>query len=327
LSAATLRPLCLALGLAASSRLPAQQAETGQAGQPISAADQAPRVASVSPVSSGFNFGVSLFGVHDSYVGWYNVATPAASYSFSPRYSADVSMSIYPYRLAPNSAGTLLLAGGDLGDMLLEGHATFTPESLRDIATASMTLPTGNRTDGLGTGRVTFNFDNRLEYYPARYAGRTGFLVDIGGGDSSALANRLVTEDDEALGPLAQFQAGIVTWLSRGISLQSVAYEQLPIGDQKTYATVGRAPLPPVIVVSGHKVNEDNGFTTSLYVPLNSHTTLTSSYNRSLRLHLDTVSVGFTFSWKSSAIRRSESLIDRAMREAETGTPIVPPPR
>jgi hypothetical protein len=315
LSAAYLRHLCLAIALAASPRLPAQQ--------PVAVVDESPRVPSVSSVARGLNFGATFSGVHDSYVGWYNVVTPAASYAFSPRYSADISMSIYPYRLAPNSDDKLRFAGGDLGDMLVEGHATFTPESFRDIATASMTLPTGNRTDGLGTGRVTFNFDNRLE----RYVGRTGFLVDIGGGDSSALANRLVTEDDEALGPLAQFQTGIVTWLTSSISLQTVAYEQLPIGDQKTYATVGRPPLPPVTVVTGHRVNEDNGFTTSLYVPLNSRTTFTSSYNRSLRLHLDTVSVGVTFSWKSSPIRRDDSLIDRAMREAETGKPISKPPQ
>jgi hypothetical protein len=318
LSAACLRHLCLALGLAASSRLLAQQAE-----QTVSPADQSPRVPTVTSDGRGFNFGVTLSGVHDSYVGWYNVVTPAASYAFSPHYSADVSMSIYPYRLAPNSDDKLRFAGGDLGDLLLEGHAIFTPHFFRDIATASMTLPTGNRADGLGTGRVTFNFDNRLE----RYVGHTGFLIDIGGGDSSALANRLVTEDDEALGPLAQFQSGIVTWLSSSISLQSVVYEQLPIGDQKTYATVGRPPFPLVTVVTGHRVNEDNGFTSSLYVPLSSRTTLTSSYNRSLRLHLDTVSVGLTFSWKSSPFRRDDSLIDRAIREAESGKPVVPPPR
>jgi hypothetical protein len=320
LSAPHLRHLCLALGLAASARLAAQQSQ-----QPVTIVDQAPRTPGIDLATHGFNAVITLSGVHDSYLGWYNVVTPAASYSFSPRYTADVSMSIYPYRLAPNSDDKLLFAGGDLGDMLLEAHATFTPQSFRDMATVAMTLPTGNRKDGLGTGSVTFNFDNRLEYYPARYFGRTALLVDIGAGDSSALANRLVTEDYSALGPLAQFQAGIVTWLST-ISMQAVAYEQLPIGDQKTYATFGHPPLPPITVVTGHRVNEDNGFTTSLYIPLNSHTILTTSYNRSLRLHLDTVSVGFTFSWKSSPFRRGESLIDRAIREAETGTPIPPPP-
>jgi hypothetical protein len=303
--------LCLALYLLASSRVYAQQTET-----------RTP----AAPALNGLNAAVTLAGAHDSYVGWYNVATPALSYAFSPRYSGDLSMSIYPYRLAPAGDGHLRFAGGDLGDMLLEAHATFAPGNYRDIATASITLPTGNRGDGLGTGRVTFDVDDRAEYSPARWTGRTTFLVDIGGGDSSGLVNRLVTEDDASLGPLAQFQLGATTWLTDSIALQSIAYEQLPIGDQKTYTTVGAFGAPPRQIVTGRRVNEDNGFTTSLYIPLSAHTTLTSSYNRSLRLHLDTVSVGLTFSWKGTT-RRHDSLIDRAMREAESGAAITPPPR
>jgi hypothetical protein len=72
-------------------------------------------------------------------------------------------------------------------------------------------------------------------------------------------------------------------------------------------------------------VNEDNGFTNSLYVPLNPHIALISSYNRSLRLHLDTISVGFSFTWKGRPLRSTESLIDRAMREAEFGKPVAIP--
>jgi hypothetical protein len=306
LPSANLRLCCLALYLGAASRLFAQ--ETPPA---------------AGSAFNGFNAGVTIAGVHDAYVGWYNAVTPALSYSFSPRYSADVSMSIYPYRYAPDLAAAtsttdtpFIFAGGDLADMLIEVHATFEPGQFSNVVTASMALPTGDRNDGLGTGRVTFNLDNRIEHY----VGRTGFLLDIGGGNSSAFANRLVTEDDAALGPLAQFQTGILTWLTRDISLQSIAYEQLPIGDQKTYRTVF-TPRGPAVEVTGHKVTEDNGFTTSLFVPLNSHTTWTTSYNHSLRLRLNTVSFGFTFTWKSPSQQRGKSLIDRAIREAESTSP------
>ena len=128
--------------------------------------------------------------------------------------------------------------GANVGDTLLETHAIFKPGKFRSVSTAVMTLPSGDRAAGLGTGRVTFNVDNRFE----RYFGQTGFIVDLGGGDSAGLTNRLVTEDDNAIGPLTQFQAGFVTWLPRSISFQSVAYEQLPIGDQKTYATITSGP-------------------------------------------------------------------------------------
>ena len=166
---------------------------------------------------------------------------------------------------------------------------------------------------GWGAGRLTFNVDNLLE----RSVGRTGLLVHIGGGDSSGLQNRLVTEDSSALGSLAQFQVGAVRWLPNGMSVQSIAYEQLPIGDQKTHAAAGRFGARSTSV-SGYKVNEDNGFNTTLSAPVSEHLMFTGSYNRSLRLHLDTVSLGFTWMWRGFG-RRSDSLVEKAMQEAERG--------
>ena len=139
--------------------------------------------------------------------------------------------------------------------------------------------------------------------------------MDVGGGDSSAFQNRIVTEDDSSLGSLAQFQTGIVNWLGPNISVQSVAYEQLPIGDQRIY-TITNARRPQT-VVSGRRVVEDNGFNTTVNMLMSEHIMLTSTYNRSLRLHLDTVSAGVTFTLRSLPFHNS--LIDRAIREAERG--------
>lgn len=301
--------------------------DTGQASEKPATLNPLHMASRYQNLLRGINFGATVLGVHDSALGWSNVVTPGLTYTFSPRYSADASVSIYPYRLAENQdpvagmIGGLFFDGGDVGDTLLEAHAIFARDKFRSLATGAVTLPSGDRSAGLGTGRVTFNVDNRFE----RYFGQTGLIVDLGGGDSSGLTNRLITQDDNALGPVAQFQAGIVTWLPRSISFQSVAYEQLPIGDQKTYATVSGPGGPPQTVVTGRRVNEDNGFTGWLCIPLSPRVALVSSYNRSLRLHLDTVSVGFSFAWKGQPIRRAESLIDRAMREAEFGKPIPLP--
>ena len=130
--------------------------------------------------------------------------------------------------------------------------------------------------------------------------------------------NPLATPDYTSLAPVAHFQTGLVMFLPRGSYLQSVAYEQLPVGDQKIYTMFGRPGLGQRTVVTGRNVPEDNGFTTSIGIPMNDHVTLTSYYNRSLRLHLDTASVGFAWSFRGSG-RQRESLIDRALREAERG--------
>jgi hypothetical protein len=72
-----------------------------------------------------------------------------------------------------------------------------------------------------------------------------------------------------------------------------------------------------ITVVSGRRVTEDNGFTTSVGIPLTSHITFLSYYNRSLRLHLDTVSTGISYAFKGTPIRRNPSLIDKALLEGE----------
>jgi hypothetical protein len=233
-------------------------------------------------------------------------------------------LSIYPYRLAPKqqttgSSESLAVALGDLGDTWIAVHASFNPLHLQNTATASMTVPTGNRSDELSTGRVTFDLSDHIE----RYFGKTGVLLDLGGGDSSGLFNRLVTQDYTSLGPIAHFQTGLVFWLPGRTYIQSLAYEQLPIGDQKLYTTLntpggpGPSGGPSITVVSGRNVSEDNGFTTAVGIPLTPHVTFSSYYNRSLRLHLDTVSVGMTFVFKGTPLKRRMSLIDRALLEGE----------
>jgi hypothetical protein len=269
------------------------------------------------------NTGVTFTAVHDSSIGWYNMVTPALSYTVSPRYAADASLSIYPYRLSQNQAPaaastpistqTLVTNLGDLGDVLVSLHAYVNPRGLQNTLTASMTLPTGDTGTGLGTGHVTFDLRDHIE----SYVRQTGFLLDLGTGDSSGLFNRLVANESTTLGPIAHFQTGVILWLPGRRYIQSVAYEQLPLGDQKLYTIIPRPGAPPLTVVAGRRVSEDNGFTTSVGVPLTANLTLSSDYNRSLRLHLDTASIGITWVLRGTPIKRRPSLIDRAIREAE----------
>ena len=290
--------------------------------EPASPAASTPRNSSVATLLSGAHATVTVAGVHDSSIGWYTVVTPVFSYTFSPRYSADVSLSIYPYRLVETQSATqsatqqLTRTNGDTSDTLLAGHATFYPHHVQNTTTFSLTLPTGNKNDGLGLGTATVDLSNHSE----RYFGRKGLLLDLGLGDSSGLFNRLIPNQDSTLAPIAHFQAGVLVPMPLQAYLQVTAYEQLPLGDQKLYTAIFGRGGPPTTVVSGRKVTEDNGFANVLSVPLNDHVTLSSFYTRSLRLHLDTVSVGLTYSWKGFG-RRKLSLIDPALLEAERPAP------
>ena len=294
---------------------------------------EVPGVPGLSQRLAGLNTGVTLLSVHDSASGWYTLVTPATTWAFARRYSADVSFPLYLYRLADESASTktppppqgpgpgrppqptttttlLMPQYMEPGDTVLALHGTWGSQHAFYTLTPSMTMPSGDSEHGLSTGRVTFDVDNHF-VAPVR---AVNLLLDVGGGDSSTLFNRLVTKDYSSLGPLMHFQAGFGVALPWRGSFQAVAYEQLPIGDTKTYRTVVRRGVAQQ-VVTGRSASEDNGFTQSLTLPLTRHLSLLGYYNRSLRLHLDEAAVGLTFVARApKGPRRMRSLVDEAAR-------------
>jgi len=305
----------------AGLRADAQATEQADASAPpgIAHLEQVPRVPGVSTLLRGFNAGVTFSGVHDSSIGWFTVATPAVSYTFSPHYSADASASVYPTRMVENqnpatsSTQPLVSDTGDAGDTFIGLHARFNPRKLRTMTTASFTIPTGDRSAGLGAGRVTFDFSEHVELYVRQ----VGFLADAGAGDSSALFNRLVANNYTSVGPLAHFQQGAIFWLFSRNAIEVVAYQQLPIGSQTVYTNPGIAGAPGVTVVSGNGVYHDTGVTTSVSIPLTANLTFSSYYSRSFDLDIDTVSTGITYVLRGRPEYRRLSMIDRAIREAE----------
>jgi hypothetical protein len=320
------------LGTAAT--VVAQQTQMGV--QPVSAAsttpaaatkpaelENVPRVPGVGSALRGINGGITYAGVHNSAIGWYEVLVPAVSYSFTEHYSADASAAVYLHRFVQNqnpsssSSERLVLDVGDSGDTLIGLHGTFRPRNLLDIATLSLTAPTGNRSNGLGTGRVTFDLNNHLE----RFFGAKGLHLDLGVGDSSGVANSLLMRDYNTLGALVHFELGGSLWMRRYGFVQTSAYEQLPVGSQKIYELVrttspGSSTSQTSQVLVSNGLSEDNGITTSFGIPLTSHLLFNGYYNRSLRQHQDTVSLGMTFVFRQLPGSRRLSMIDRALREA-----------
>ena len=281
--------------------------------------EQVPKVPGVATAFRGLNIGVNLAVAHDSSIGWYSIATPAVSYTFTPHFSADASIGIYPYRLVEVLQATtppsekLVGSQGKTSDTEIGFHAAFVARLLRNTTTAYITAPTGDKSTGLGAGKATFDFSDHVD----RYLGKTTVLVDIGAGNSSNLFNNLVTRNYSSVGGLAHFQAGLALWLPWQSYIQSVGYEQLPFGSQTVYTATGRPGAPNQPQVATTFATEDNGVTTSVGIPLSSHLTLSGYYNRSLRLHDDTVSIGITYVLRGGYGPRRMSMIDRALREAE----------
>jgi hypothetical protein len=275
-------------------------------------AQDVPGVPGLAGPSRGWNAGLTISGVHDSVTGWATIATPAVGYSFNDTFSIDATIPIYMYRLAesrsthPRPTQQLVNQRGEPGDIILGFHAQFIPRLFQYQLTGLVTAPTGDEAYGLTTGRVTFDLSNHFE----RSFGRFTPNLEIGGGDSTTLVNRTVTKNYTSLGPLAHFQIGIGIDLFRGMSFETDAYEQLPIGDQKIYGPSRRGKAT---VVTGYNVTEDNGFTNALDIPVNNHFTLSGYYSRSLRIHSDTAAIGITYILRS-APAVEESAIDELFR-------------
>jgi hypothetical protein len=295
-------PLALAQLTSKLSELP--QAPTS----PTTSAD-VPEVPGLDAPERGWNAGLTITGVHDSTTGWATLADPAISYSFNDIFSVDATLPIYFYRLAesrstqPRPDALLVNQRGELGDLILGLHAQFVPARFQYQLTGAVTAPTGDEAYGLTTGRVTFGISNLFQ----RTYGRFTPGLEIGGGNSTALVNRIVNKNYTSLGPLAHFQIGVATTLPFRSTFETDLYEQLPIGDQKIYSPSrnGKATI-----IKGNNVTEDNGFTNVLDIAIDSHTTLSGYYNRSLRRHTDTAAISITYVLRGAPPPEEESFDD-----------------
>ena len=293
--------MLLCCGHVACAQEPARP-EPPVASSTSSETSEVPQVPGISGLLRGLNGGVTLSSIHDAQTGWATILQPAIGYSFNDIFSFDITVPIYIYRLAgtlvpnPRPDELLIARHGTPGDVIFSLHAQYIPHGFLYEATFSATAPTGDNFYGLSSGHPTFDLSNRFER-PFKHVTPN---IEIGIGDSSSLVSPLVQRDFTSLGPLAHFQAGMAFSLPLGASFGTSAYEQLPIGDQKIYQTVPRRGRNSGgTFVTGRSVAEDNGFTNSLDIPLDTHTTLSGYYNRSLRLKDDVVAVGITYVFRN----------------------------
>ncbi len=284
-----------------------------------------PQVPGISALLRGLNGGVAFASVHDAATGWSTMLEPALGYSFNDIFAIDVTIPIYFYRLSqslkanPKPNALLVPQRGEVGDVVIGLHGQFLPPGLQYEATLSATAPTGDEANGLSTGRATFDLSNVFEHNFHRATPE----LELGIGDSTALANRLVTKDYTSLGPLAHFQLGAAFPLPLGASFQTNAYELLPIGDQKIYQSVTRHGTQSLVVL-GRNVTEDNGFTNSLDIPLDPHTTLSGYYSRSLRQHDDIVSLSLTYVFRGTKPTSDDATL-KAIQRSVDPTVSIPP--
>ena len=180
------------------------------------------------------------------------------------------------------------------GDTSLSFHGDASALTVDYNGTVSLGLPSGNTDYGLGAGQVTYNINNHFERNFDLFTPN----IEFGFGDTSALVNQRVLKSYVAVGPMAHFQAGTAVNLPLRMSFEADAYEELPLDKNLVYSTTGSGKKQ-VTTATNKDPAEDNGFITSLDVPLSRHVTMSWFYSRSLHDHDDVGGFSFTFLLKA----------------------------
>ena len=256
----------------------------------------------VVPVSKGFNASMATISQHDSIIGWSSFLMPNLAYRFNRHLSVNVGAPIYLYVNIYSNTGTKARPkyaykpkNGSVGDTVLTVEGDAGLKSVGYIGTFTLGMPSGNTDYGLGAGQCTFGFNQHIE----KSVGRSTPDVEVGYSDTSNLVDRRILKNYIAVGPMAHFQAGTTVALPLRMSFEANAYEELPLAKNIVYSTSGKGKKR-VRTGTNHDPTEDNGFISSLDLPLSPNITLSGFYTRSLRDRDDIGGFSFTFMLKGT---------------------------
>ncbi len=257
--------------------------------------------AGIIPVQKGFNVSLGTSSQHDSSNGWSSILTPNVAYRLNRYISVDASVPMYLYINIDANVGTkakpvykYISKKDAFGDTSLSLHGDATAWMIDYNGTLSLGLPSGNTDYGLGAGQVTYNINNHFEKSMGLFAPD----LEFGFGDTSTLVNQRILKSYIAVGPMVHFQAGTSVDLPWRMSFEAELYEELPLDKNLVYSTTGKGKKKVTTSINIDPA-EDNGFLTSLDIPLSRHVTMSGFYNRSLRDHDDVGGFSFTFLLKA----------------------------
>ncbi|MDP9051979.1 MAG: hypothetical protein M3O31_14865 [Acidobacteriota bacterium] len=300
---------CFAVGPTAQGQSPQTQGQTKQpAESPESMLEELAAIKAAEaindsgpsgmiPAAKGFNASVGTVSQHDSANGWSSFLTPELAYRFNRYLSVAVYAPIHTYINLESNIGTeakpvytYAVHGGIVGDTTLSFEGNFSTFTTSYSGTFSLGLPSGDTVHGLGAGEVTYNFNNHFE----RSFGIFTPDIELGVGNTSNLIDQRILKSYIAVGPISHFQAGTYLDLPWRMSFEANAYEELPLDTNIVYSTTTRGKQK-ITTATNIDPGEDNGFITSLDIPMWPHVTLSGFYNRSLRNHDDISGFSLTY--------------------------------
>jgi len=196
--------------------------------------------------------------------------TTTAGYVFNQHFSADLGVPILFARGATSTGTTTTNSG--LGNLFGQLQLADKNPLLNFGAVATVALPTGDRSKGFSTGRVTADLTGQVAKELGRF---TPFLS--AGVANSIFDSRYWQRPYTTLGDVAHFEGGTAFDLGRSLTVSASLYDIAPWGTQKVYSRVagqgagsgnpsphGRVYLNNSLTTGDSSIDRDNGFNTDL---------------------------------------------------------------
>lgn len=258
--------------------------------------------AGIIPATRGFNASLGTTSQHDSSNGWSTLLTPGIAYRFNSLLSFNASIPLYTSIDVETNTGTKskpvyvsTTRHGLPGDASLTVVLDTHPGPFDYAASVSVGLPSGNTAYGLGSGKPTYDLNNHFETSFGIFSPN----IEVGFANSSNLIATRARKGYTAQGNLLHLQAGASIELPFNSSLETDAYEDMPISASTIYSTTNKGKKKTT-TASSSSAAEDNGINTSLDVPFGRHLTFSGFYNHSTRSQDDIAGISLTFLLKPS---------------------------
>ncbi len=236
----------------------------------------------------------------------------SAGYRFNEHIQVAVGAPWYVVRVSEALGEGATASASGLGNVYLNLSLAADTSLVRYWSVVSVTAPTGDKSKGLSTGKVTADWTHGF----AKDIGRVTPFVSLG------VANAITDSPFwirpfSALGVNAHVEGGGLVRFSEALSAGASAYSVIPTGEQKMYSRVvprpagqarpgqgsggsvnapglnkNRAFTTSSITTGTPSLTRDNGASAWLTVRLTRTASLTAVYSRSRTYALDSFSVG-----------------------------------
>lgn len=261
-----------------------------------------PVVTYVSPVNNnrlgaaagekGFTF-YEFYGGSATSAGYITTLETTVGYDFNRHFGIDVGVPLYILGASANKvlntpAGQPFSASfseAGLGDVYTDLLLTLPSTAVNYLGSVRLGAPTGSTRKGLGTGHVTFDWENYFDHD----FGRLRPYVDAGFANS-ILDTHFLYRPFETYGFVVLSEAGASVELAPPLRVGASFYDDAPIGPQVIFRRPGgREVRGPA------RIDQDHGASVWATVQPTSLLIFEVGYDRSIVYHLNSFSFGIMF--------------------------------